>query len=67
MQGFGIGKPMPLDDTFAWLATRGAMATRTHADMPEAETAAYRHGDRNRHAPQGRIPFRRTAAAQNAP
>jgi EAL domain-containing protein (putative c-di-GMP-specific phosphodiesterase class I)/GGDEF domain-containing protein len=39
MQGFGIGKPMPLHDTFAWLAARETMATPPRADMPEAETA----------------------------
>jgi diguanylate cyclase (GGDEF)-like protein len=40
MQGFGIGKPMPLDDTFAWLETRGAMGPPRIADVPDVETAA---------------------------
>jgi EAL domain-containing protein (putative c-di-GMP-specific phosphodiesterase class I) len=36
MQGFGIGKPMPIDDTFAWLETRGrsdGATTRARADV----------------------------------
>jgi hypothetical protein len=67
MQGFGIGKPMPLHDTFAWLAARETMGPPPRADMPEAETAPLSEIGFGRPARAFSAASARDGVAQNAP